>query len=216
MIRYLPLTLPAFLILTGLLVLLLFMVVLDVLSYAYAEIGIEPRYVFTVLFLTLVGSYVNIPVLQFPQEQIITEQEVIFFGIRHVLPVVRDWPETVLAVNLGGAVHPVLTSIYLLLKKRLYTRGILGIAIVAAICHGLAYAVPGVGITIPIFIPPIATAAVAPLLSPRHAAPLAYISGSLGTLIGADLLNLDKIQGLGTPIASIGAQEPSTGYSSRG
>ncbi len=34
--------------------------------------------------------------------------------------------------------------------------------------------------------------------------PLAYISGSLGTLIGADLLNLDKLQGLGAPIASIG------------
>jgi uncharacterized membrane protein len=42
------------------------------------------------------------------------------------------------------------------------------------------------------------------LLSHRHAAPLAYISGSLGTLIGADLLNLDKVQGLGAPIASIG------------
>jgi uncharacterized membrane protein len=33
---------------------------------------------------------------------------------------------------------------------------------------------------------------------------LAYISGSLGTLIGADLLNLNNIQGLGAPVASIG------------
>jgi uncharacterized membrane protein len=48
------------------------------------------------------------------------------------------------------------------------------------------------------------TAVVALLLSRRHAAPLAYVSGSLGTLIGADLLNLDKLQGLGAPIASIG------------
>ncbi|MGO9443606.1 MAG: DUF1614 domain-containing protein, partial [Thiobacillaceae bacterium] len=49
-----------------------------------------------------------------------------------------------------------------------------------------------------------ATAIVAVTLSRRRAAPLAYISGSLGTLIGADLLNLGKIQGLGAPIASIG------------
>jgi uncharacterized membrane protein len=42
------------------------------------------------------------------------------------------------------------------------------------------------------------------LLSRAHAAPLAYIGGSLGTLIGADLLNLDKVQGLGAPVASIG------------
>lgn len=38
----------------------------------------------------------------------------------------------------------------------------------------------------------------------RTAAPLAYIAGSLGTLIGADLVNLDKIYGLGAPVASIG------------
>ncbi|MGA9991623.1 MAG: DUF1614 domain-containing protein, partial [Thiobacillaceae bacterium] len=50
----------------------------------------------------------------------------------------------------------------------------------------------------------LATAIVALALSRRHAAPLAYICGSLGTLIGADLLNLGKIQGLGAPIASIG------------
>jgi uncharacterized membrane protein len=41
-------------------------------------------------------------------------------------------------------------------------------------------------------------------LSRQYAAPVAYISGSLGTLIGADLLNLDKLQGLGAPVASIG------------
>jgi uncharacterized membrane protein len=32
----------------------------------------------------------------------------------------------------------------------------------------------------------------------------AYIAGSLGTLIGADLLNLDKVRGLGAPVVSIG------------
>jgi hypothetical protein len=55
-----------------------------------------------------------------------------------------------------------------------------------------------------VFVPPVSAAAVALLLSRRQAAPLAYISGSLGTLIGADLLNLDKLQGLGAPVASIG------------
>ena len=34
--------------------------------------------------------------------------------------------------------------------------------------------------------------------------PLAYIGGSMGTFIGADLLNLDKVQGIGAPVASIG------------
>ena len=48
------------------------------------------------------------------------------------------------------------------------------------------------------------TAIVAVILSRDESAPLAYIAGSLGTLIGADLTNLDKVAGLGAPIASIG------------
>jgi len=45
---------------------------------------------------------------------------------------------------------------------------------------------------------------VALFLSLRRAAPLAYIGGSMGTLLGADLLNLGRVQHLGAPVASIG------------
>ena len=95
-------------------------------------------------------------------------------------------------------------SLYLLAKYRLWAVGLAAIACVAAVCYYLADPVPGVGIALPVFIPALTTAIAALLLSYRQAAPLAYISGSLGTLIGADLLNLDKLQGLGAPIASIG------------
>jgi uncharacterized membrane protein len=30
------------------------------------------------------------------------------------------------------------------------------------------------------------------------------VAGSMGTLLGADILNLGKVQGLGAPVASIG------------
>jgi uncharacterized membrane protein len=46
-----------------------------------------------------------------------------------------------------------------------------------------------------VFVPVVTTAIVALLLSREQAAPLAYIGGSLGTLIGADLLNLGNIRG---------------------
>ena len=55
-----------------------------------------------------------------------------------------------------------------------------------------------------IFVPPIITAIVAVILSRRYAGPLAYVSGSLGVLIGADLSNLNKVADLGAPVASIG------------
>ena len=70
--------------------------------------------------------------------------------------------------------------------------------------HWLAYPVPGIGIAVPVFFPAVTTAVVALLLSREFAAPLAYVGGSLGTLIGADLTNLDKVRGLGAPVASIG------------
>jgi uncharacterized membrane protein len=129
---------------------------------------------------------------------------VTFFGMRYVVPVVVDWPGTVVAVNLGGAVIPTLLSFYLIVRNRLWVRGAVATAAVATVCHLVAYPVAGVGIAEPVFVPPIAAAMVALLLSYASAAPLAYIGGSLGTLIGPDLLNLDKIQGLGAPVASIG------------
>jgi uncharacterized membrane protein len=78
------------------------------------------------------------------------------------------------------------------------------VAIVAIACNWMAEPVPGMGIALPIFVPAAVTTITALILSREHAALLAYIGGTLGTLIGADLLNLGKISGLGTPIASIG------------
>ena len=63
---------------------------------------------------------------------------------------------------------------------------------------------PGVGIAVPMFIPPLAAAAVSLILAFRQAPPVAYVSGSMGALIGADLLNLPRIAQLGAPIVSIG------------
>jgi len=120
------------------------------------------------------------------------------------VPVVVDWPGTIVAVNVGGALIPGLISLYLLVRHRLWLRGVLAIAGVSAVCHFLAKPVPGLGIALPIFVPAIASAVVAMVLSLRQAAPLAYISGSLGALVGADLLNLGRVQGLGAPVVSIG------------
>lgn len=95
-------------------------------------------------------------------------------------------------------------SLYLLFKNKFYMRAVVAVTAVAIVVHLFAYPLRGVGISVPIFIPPLVAAFAAMVLAWRRAAPLAYIAGSLGTLIGADLLNLGKVQGLGAPIASIG------------
>jgi uncharacterized membrane protein len=174
------------------------------LRSAYMRIGLGPHAAVLLLLASLGGSYLNIPVARLSAHHIISGQEVAFFGMHYVIPVVVDWPGTIIAVNVGGAVIPGVLSFYLLIRNELWIRGLLATAGVTVVCHILAQPVAGVGIALPIFVPPASAAIVALLLSRRYAAPLAYIGGSMGTLIGADLLNLDKVQGLGAPVASIG------------
>ncbi len=186
------------------LILLVALIELRILRYAYEKIGISPRYVYGLLLLSLIGSYVNIPIAELSPEEVISDREVSFYGVRYIVPAVEEWPRTIVAVNVGGAVIPTLLSLYLLVKNALYVRGLIGVAVVTIVVHWLAQPVKGVGISVPTFVPPLVAAAVALLLSWHAAPPLAYIAGSLGTLIGADLLNLDKVHGLGAPVASIG------------
>jgi uncharacterized membrane protein len=195
---------PFILALALLFVVVVALVELNILKYAYERMGIPPRYVLGVLLLSLLGSAINIPVAQLRPEEMVAGGVVDFFGVQYVVPVVQQWPGTIIAVNVGGALIPVILSLYLLVKNKLYVRGVLAAAIVAIVAHLLAQPVRGVGISVPIFVPPVVAALAAMALGWRQAAPLAYIAGSLGTLIGDDLLNLDKIQGLGAPVASIG------------
>jgi uncharacterized membrane protein len=202
--HYFPIALPFVLILFFLFVVLLVMVEVGILGYAYQRLGIKQRYVFALLLLSLFGSYINIPIYRLPSGTLHPGGQVTIFGMRHIIPFVTQWPGTIIAVNLGGAVIPSVLSIYLLVKNRLFYRGLLSIFIVAVIVHHIAHPVQGVGIAEPIFIPPLAATGAALLISRQFAPALAYISGSLGTLIGADLLNINRIQGLGAPVASIG------------
>jgi len=202
--QYLPLSPAFFSILIAIFIALWLLLQLGALHYAYTRIGISARAALLLLAGSLIGSYINIPLVELPAQAVMSGREVDFFGMRYVVPVVVQWPSTILAVNVGGALIPTVLSLYLLAKNELWVSGLIAIAIVAVVIHMLAQPVPGVGIAVPVFVPLLVTAVVALLLSRDHAAPLAYIAGSLGTLIGADLLNVGRIQGLGAPVASFG------------
>lgn len=111
---------------------------------------------------------------------------------------------TVVAVNVGGALIPTALSLYVLARCEVPVRALLAMAIVSVVIHKLARPIRGVGIGVPTLIPPLLAALAAVVLAPGHSPPVAYVAGTLGTLIGADLLNLNKIRGLGAPVASIG------------
>jgi uncharacterized membrane protein len=202
--HYLPLTPFFFSFLVGIFIIALIVLTLRALRYAYLSLGVSPSTAMLLLFGSLIGSYFNIPIANLPNEQVMSDQVIDFFGMQYTVPLVEHWAGTVIAVNVGGAVIPTLMSIYLLVARDLWIKGGIATLAVALILHWLANPVPGLGIAVPVFLPALATAVVALLLSRDNAAPLAYIAGSMGTLIGADLTNLDKVRGLGAPVASIG------------
>jgi uncharacterized membrane protein len=203
-LHYLPLTPGLFSILVFLAIALIILIQLRILRYAYMKLGVGPGVALLLLFGSLIGSYFNIPVTILPGATARSGEIVDFFGMQYVVPVVTRWPGTVLAVNVGGAVIPTIMSTYLVIRYQLWLKAAIAVAIIAFIIHSMATPVPGIGIAVPVFAPVVTTAILAFILSREYAAPLAYIGGSMGTLIGADLLNLDKISGLGAPIASIG------------
>ena len=203
-LQYFPVTWPFLLLLSVLFLLLAGMIAGRILSYASVRMGVGPRVMLVMLLLSLLLSYINIPIAYLPERAISAPAVITYFGMEYVVPLTQELPGTVLAINAGGAVIPILLSLYLIVKNALYKLSLFGVLVVSAVCYSLAEPVPGLGIAMPVFVPPLATAITVLILSRKHAAPLAYISGSLGTLIGADLLNLGIIQGLGAPVASIG------------
>ncbi len=203
-LHYFPIAWPFLVMLAALLGACAVVVAVGALRFASASMGISAPAMLFLLLLALLGSYVNVPVAYLPEHAVRGAHVIPFFGMHYIVPDTREWRGTIIAVNVGGAIIPTLLSLYVMAKNRLYLLSLVGTAVVAIVCHLIARPVPGLGIAEPIFIPPFITALTAVVLSLRYAAPLAYISGSLGTLIGADLLNLGKVQGLGAPVASIG------------
>ena len=203
-LHYIPVTAPFFLILAGLLLFLVVLIQIQALRYAYATLGLSSTAALLVLLASLIGGYFNIPIAYMPHEKIISGQIISVFGMHYIVPVVVDWPGTVIAINLGDAVIPGLLSLYLLVRNQIWISAAIATFCVAIACYLLATPVPGIGIAIPVIAPALITAAAALLIARTSVPAVAYVSGSLGTLIGADLLNLGKIQGLGAPIASIG------------
>lgn len=68
------------------------MIEIGIIQYAYVKMGVNRRYVFAVLILTLLGSYINIPVAEFPAERMMSDQEIAYFGMQYVVSVVEELP----------------------------------------------------------------------------------------------------------------------------
>ncbi|MBW1990584.1 MAG: DUF1614 domain-containing protein [Deltaproteobacteria bacterium] len=186
-------------------VFLLPFLLVGLIGEAFIRLGLSPSMIFWLLILTLVGSLVNIPIYTMESREVVTEPVINYFGMRVRLPRMTTRHQTVLAVNVGGALIPIGISAYLLLKMELCLGILITLGVVILAMNRLAKPVKGLGIAVPGLVPPLLAALGAYLLCPPELrAPSAYIASTMGTLIGADLMKLKEISRLGAPVASIG------------
>lgn len=103
-------------------------------------------------------------------------------------------------INIGGGIIPIVISIYLYFKKNLDWKKIsIAIIVVAIFTYLITYADPTKGIVakIPLaFVPALIASILSIILlykDFKKAAPFAYISGTIGVLIGADFFHLYEL-----------------------
>jgi uncharacterized membrane protein len=207
-----PFTAVALIFIVLLVLFLIPLLLFGLIGGALTNLGFSWGQAVAILLCILIGSFINIPLTRIENRTVVLERDDSFFGWLYRIP--EYSPYTIIAVNVGGALIPSLISIYLLFRALQLPDGamvalfaVLGVGVVALITNRVSQPVRGLGIATPFFIPPLSALACGLVLSwgmPMAAPIIAYVSGTLGTLIGADLLNLHRIGELGAPVASIG------------
>jgi uncharacterized membrane protein len=202
----------------GALPLLLFLLLLAMLPFAFGQLfasaliklKLEPTTALLVVIGIFLGSAVNIPVKRISRRESMWSDPLAVFGLAGWWPVLhRVRRETVIAVNVGGCLIPVTLAIYE--TAHVTTMGWqplagLGLAVLinTVVCYWMARPIEGIGIAMPGLLPPMLAALSALLFVPDQAPPVAFVAGVLGPLIGADLLHLRDIEKIATGVASIG------------
>lgn len=189
---FLPLSFLLLLLFILLLPFVFLFISIGVVGAAFTKLGLSPQIALLIFFLCLLGSIINIPVAQRAGRQ---KWRFSLFP--------SSQAHQVIYVNLGGAIIPILLCIYLLPRTPLLAT-LLATSIMIILAKIFTRPVSGVGLALPLFIPPLAAASLALILAHRNPAPVAYISGVLGSLIGADILNFSKLRALRAPRVSIG------------
>jgi len=204
--------------LLGVLPLLLFLILLAMLPFAFGQVftaaliklKLEPTTALLVVVGIFMGSAINIPVKRISRTESVSADPLAVFGLSRWRPMLqRERRETVIAINVGGCLIPVALAVYetahlVMAGWRPVSGLLLAIVINTLACYWVAKPVEGIGIAMPGLFPALLAAVSALLLVADQAPPVAFVAGVLGPLIGADLLHLRDIEKITTGIASIG------------
>mgnify|MGYP002621376114 CR=1 FL=1 len=194
---------PLSIVILGFLLLFIIIVIqIEVFTMVLSKLGLSRSGASLLLITTFLGSALNLPVTTIRSNFSYEPDNPLH---RAVFPLRFTNGHTLIAVNVGGALVPITFSVYLIITASLPTYALLiSILVISVVSYLFSRPVANLGIGMPIFVAPVMAALTAMLLLPDNAPALAYISGSLGVVVGADLLRIKDIKKLNAPVASIG------------
>ncbi len=174
---------------------------------AFVSTGFTRTQFILILGAALVGSYVDIPVWRMKSVRpTVVVREVRAFWVTYRIPeYALTQVSTIVALNVGGGLVPLaVASMLLYMHPGTWLGALAATSLTALAVHLVARYVEGVGVVAPTLLPPIAAVLFSIPFAGTSLVITAYVAGTLGTLVGADLLNLRKISEGGAHVASIG------------
>jgi uncharacterized membrane protein len=115
-------------------------IAVDVVSYAYARLGLAEGWAVAVLFGSIVGRQVNIPVGRLRGTTTFEPTLVRAYGVLYVVPRPVVVGTKIVAVDVGGAIIPAALSAYLVVHEGLGWRSVLAVGVVTLVTHLVARA----------------------------------------------------------------------------
>jgi uncharacterized membrane protein len=181
------------------------LVQLGLVTVAFDKLGLSSYSAFLLLVITLAGRLINLPMFIMKADE--TRFRMLPPALKKALLGQRIpfTGGTLIVLNVGGGMVPLAFAIYLLLHNPLkLSQVFIATAIVAGVANIASHPLLRLGAFIPLLVAPITAALIAAHLDPGQRAAIAYISGTVGILVGADLLHLKDIRRTGVPVAAIG------------
>lgn len=182
--------------------------ILSLQQAALLRLGLNPAWVSILPFAMLMGGFVNLPLWIRRSTQLVPCAPCGLLGLPWLQTRVMAVPSRqIVAINVGGGLIPILLSALCLhqLPVDHQARFALILGVVILVARASSRLEPGVGVLMRPLQPALAAALLASLLSAPGLAPLlAFPAGTLGVLLGADILRIPEILHNRFQFASIG------------
>ena len=177
---------------------------LGIFGIVLEKVGLSPDSAALLLGSTLFGSMINLPLFKITSDE--NESINNLKAPRLLFTSMQPFTgTTIIAINVGGALIPIFFSLYLIFFHQLNPlQFIPAIMVVSYVSYIFSRPIEGLGVGMPVFIAPVTAALVALVIAPTQSPPLAYVCGTLGVLIGADLFRIKDIKQMAVPVAAIG------------